>query len=178
MTSTTTRLDELRSQLEDAQSRLSRARTNLGTAVADADEVQAAVHRAEMATLERQIGELVAAVPVAEQRAQEAQRREEAERRAAAAHLHNERRAAKLAAAEKVDRAMRALGKAWAEFEALPEAGTRAARNRPFALRAALFHHAPTLGTKAEVLRVPGRQFRPLAESEGNATPTMQESNQ
>lgn len=71
---------------------------------------------------------------------------------------------------------MRALGAAWAEFEALPEAGTRAARNRPFALRAALFHHAPTLGTKVELLRVSGRQLRPLAESETNATPTMQET--
>ncbi len=179
MTSTTTtRLGELRAQHEEAQSRLARLRTNLGTAVADGDEVQASVLRAEMATLERQRDELAAALPIVEERVQEAQRREAAQQRAASARLHNERRAAKLEAAANVDRALAALGKAWAEFESLPEAGTRAARNRPFALRAALLHWAPTLGTKVELLRVPGRQLRPLAESELNATPILNETQQ
>ena len=166
-----TQLDELRARLEQAQANFGRRRTDLGTAIADGDQVRAATVRAEMATLECQMEELAAALPIVEARVQEAQRQEDAERRIAAVRLHNERRAAKLAAAAKVDRAMRALGRAWAEFEALPEVSNRASRNRPFATRAALSHWAPGLDATLELRRVPRPHWRPFAESETSATP-------
>ncbi len=122
MTTTTltadSRLAELRASLDETQERLTTTMRALGTAIADGDERAAAALRRDVAGMESRIAELEAALPIAEQRVQEARTAaEEAERRAAE-KLAEELKVAQLAAARKVDGALVALQAAWGDYVA------------------------------------------------------------
>jgi len=167
------RAAELRSALQDTARALDAARSALGEAIADGDDARAADARESVARLERLLGEFDAALPVAERRAREAAQAEAQRQQRVREKQANAQRKARVAAAKKVDAALRALGRAYTEYQATEtgggtgDAGRLARRNR-HAVSAALFHHAPELAAVIEPRRRPMREhYAPLADVVG-----------
>ena len=167
------RVAELRAALSQSEADLADARERLGTSIADGDEAQAEAARADAARYERLAVELRSALPVAERRAREAAQAEAQRQQRVREKAANAARKERLAAAKKVDAALRALGKAYREYQATEPGGTgddaaRLARRSRHAASAALFHHAPELAVVIEPKRRPMRaHYAPLAVAVG-----------
>jgi hypothetical protein len=160
--SKTDRAAELRAELTRVQADLIAARKRLGISIADGDERAAKSAREDVARCERLADELRSAIPVAEARvAREAQA--EAERaRKASEKAANEQRAKRIAAAKRVDEALRKLGAAYTEYLATapggrPEDRNRLARRSRHAIAAATFTAAPEFANAMEP------RYRPLS---------------
>lgn len=173
MVRTKERATELRTTLTTAEADLAEARSALGNAIADDDAAATATARSEVARLEKLVGELRSALPVAEQRVRDAADREADRQRREQKRALNKARKARLAAARKVDKALAALGRAYDEYAALPTGGTQAnaqrvARRSKWSLAAAIFRAAPSLASRLGVERMPRHHWRSLADSEGS----------
>ncbi len=156
------RAGELRAALSQAESDLAAARERLGTAIADGADSTAVDARAEVAQLERLHAELASALPIAERRAREAVEAEHQARRRTAEREANKNRKARIAAARKVDAALRTLGRAYDEYIATapggkPEDAARLARRSRHAVAAATFAAAPGFANAIEPHRRPPR---------------------
>lgn len=142
------RVAELRAALSQAEADLADARERLGVAVADDDTEAAAEAREDASRAERIADELRSALPVAERRAREAAQAEAQRQQRMREKAANAARKQRVAAAKKVDAALRALGKAYREYQATEPGGDSAAASRlsrrsRYAATAALFHAAP-----------------------------------
>ena len=170
-TTKTTRSEELRQAHVAATAELNHAQEALGSAVADGDEAQAAAARADVARLRSLIAELEAARPIALRREAEARRVAQEKAKRERERAQNKARAARVAAAKRVDKLMSQLGRAFAEYLATGTGGTgddanRLARRSRHAASAALFHHAPELALVIEPKRRPVRgHYQPLADA-------------
>ena len=178
----TDRAAQIRAALQTAEADLAEARSVLGSAIADGDEGAAASARREVSRTEQLTAELRAALPVAERRARDAADREAASRRAEQAHDANVQRAKRIAAARTVDKALASLGKAFDAYLDTAPGGTAEARvvlhrRSGIALRAAIFHHAASLGAALGIPRVAASFRRPLADSEAGVIAKLNESN-
>jgi len=172
---TATRSEELRAALEAASADLSTARAALGEAVADGDAKAATEARSDVARLERLVSELEAARPIALRREREAADKQAAQRRAEQARQANKNRKARISAARKVDAALLALGKAYADYldtapGGKPEDANRLARRSRSALAAATFNAAPEFADAIEVRRVPSMHRQSLEAAQSFVT--------
>ncbi|MCK6570166.1 hypothetical protein L6V77_03545 [Myxococcota bacterium] len=171
MKTNTPRSEELRAALEAAQHDLSAARDAIGEAVADSNESAAAELRGEVARLERLQGELTAARSIALRREREAADAERDAQRRVAEREANKNRKVRIAAAKKVDAALAALGKAYAEYlrtapGGRPEDANRLARRSRHAIAAATFTAAPEFADAMEPRRRPSRgHWQPLTRA-------------
>lgn len=165
------RAAELRAALDTTSSDLTAARTSLGEAIADGDDSAATEARSEVARLERFHGELSAALPVAERRAREAAQVEAQRQQKVREKAANAARKQRLAAAKKVDAALRSLGRAFDAYVSTEVGGAagdagRAARRARHAIAAATFHAAPGYADAIEPKRRPMRaHHEPLADA-------------
>jgi len=174
-TPTTSRSEELRAALEAASADLSTARAALGEAVADGDAKATTEARSDVARLERLVSELEAARPIALRREREAADKQGAQRRAEQAREANKNRKARVAAARKVDAALLALGKAYADYLGTapggrPEDANRLARRSRSALAAATLHAAPDFAEALDVRRVPTMHRQGLEAAQSHIT--------
>jgi len=174
LTKNKARAAELNAALQSAEADLAEARSALGTAVADDDTEAASDARAEVVRLEQLRAELSAALPIADQRTREAAEHEAKQRQSEANKAANATRKRRVAAARKVDAAMRALGRAFGEYTATDTGGTTEdrlvlARRARAALQAAMAHHALPVARALGVEAMPRTAHRrPLAEAEAN----------
>ncbi len=180
-TKNTERVAEVRAALQSTEAELAAARERLGIAIADGADGGARAARDEIAQLSARVAELSAVLPVTERRASEAAQREHAERIRKQNEAANLQRAKRLQAARAVDRALVSLGKAFDAYidtapGGTPEARVRLHRRSGISLRAAIFHHAPSLGSALEIPRIATAFRRPLADSESGVLPKLDES--
>jgi hypothetical protein len=172
-TKTQTRSQELTHALATVERELEAARGTLGLAVADDNISGAKAARVEVERLEKVASELRAAIPICRQREAEARRVAEEKARRERERAQNKARAARVAAARKVDKLMSQLGRAFAEYLSTETGGSgddaaRLARRSRHAASAALFHHAPELAHVIEPKRRPMRgHYQPLADAVG-----------
>lgn len=171
LTKATSRAAELRAALQSAEHEAAEARARLGIAVADADERAAKAAREDAARAERLADELRAALPIAESRARQAAEAEREAQRRVAEREANKNRKARVAAAKRVDEALRKLGAAYTEYlrtapGGRPEDANRLARRSRHAIAAATFTAAPEFADAMEPHRRPPRQhWQSLARS-------------
>jgi hypothetical protein len=170
-TKTQDRVAELRAALSQAEADRADARERLGIAVADDDTEAAAEAREDAARAERIADELRSALPVAERRAREAAQAEAQRQQRMREKAANTARKQRVAAAKKVDAALRTLGKAYTEYLATgtggrPEDANRLARRSRHAIAAATFLAAPEFAAAMDPHRRPPRQhWHPLARA-------------
>ncbi len=165
------RAAELRAALDTTSSDLTAARASLGEAIADGDDSAATEARAEVARLERLLGEFEAALPVAERRAREAAQAEAQRQQRVRERAANAARRARLSQVKRVDKAMAALGREYDKLLAMETGGTGAdaghiARRTRYTARGAFAHFASALSRVLDVPVIPAMHRRPLAESE------------
>ncbi|MBI1382633.1 MAG: hypothetical protein GC161_16270 [Planctomycetaceae bacterium] len=172
-TKTKTRSAELTDALAAATAELTAAQSRLGEAVADDNIHAAKAARAEVERMEKVASELRAALPICRKREAEQAQAERERQRRAAEKAANKARAARVAAAKRVDKILADLGKAYRDYLRTDAGGdgTSAnllARRQRHAASAALFHHAPELALVIEPRRRPMRaHYEPLADSVG-----------
>lgn len=165
------RAAEIRVSLESAEHAAAEARERLGVAIVAADERAAKAAREDVARSERLADELRAALPIAESRARQAADAEREAQRRAAEREANKNRKARVAAAKRVDEALRKLGAAYTEYlrtapGGRPEDANRLARRSRHAIAAATFTAAPEFAEAMEPHRRPPRQhWQSLARS-------------
>ena len=165
------RAAEIRVSLESAEHAAADARERLGVAIVAADERAAKAAREDVARSERLADELRAALPIAESRARQAADAERDAQRRAAEREANKNRKARVAAAKRVDEALRKLGAAYTEYlrtapGGRPEDANRLARRSRHAIAAATFTAAPEFAEAMEPHRRPPRQhWQSLARS-------------
>lgn len=175
MTNTTTkkpsRSEELTQALATVEAELACSSSSLGEAVADDDAEAAQAARTDVERLEKTADELRAAIPICRQR-EAVQRQAEAEKaRRATEREANKNRKQRLAAAKKVDAALRSLGRAFSDYLAIAPGGTaddanRLARRSRQAIAAATFHAAPDFANAIEPRRRPMKgHHQPLADA-------------
>lgn len=157
------RAAEIREELTRAERDAAEARDRLGIAIADADEKSAKAAREDAARAERLADELRAALPIAESRARQAAEAEREAQRRVAEREANKNRKARIAAAKRVDEALRKLGAAYTEYlrtapGGRPEDANRLARRSRHAIAAATFTAAPEFADAMEPHRRPPRQ--------------------
>jgi len=170
-TKTSSRTDELRAALSQAEADLADARERLGIAVADADDSATSVARTESERLERLVGELRSALPIAECRDREARNAEAQRQQRAREKAQNKARKARIAQARRVDKLMSELGREYDKLLSLETGGTgadtgRVARRTRYSARGALAHFAGSLSRVLEVPVIPKMHRKPLADSE------------
>ena len=166
------RAAEIQAALESAEADLDVAQGTLGVAIADADEQAATEARAEVERLQKLSSELRTAFPIAQEREREIAEQEAAERQREQNRSTNAQRKRRIEAAQRVDEALSALGRAYDEYEATAAGGSNedrlvVARRSKAALAMAMAFHALPVTRALGVQAVPGAQHRRgLAETE------------
>lgn len=174
-TNTTDRATELRTELSSARADLTQAVERLGVAVADGNKSAAATAREDVSRAERLCDELASALPIAERRAREQAQAEAQKAQKAREKAANVARTRRISAARKVDAALLALGKAYAEYletapGGKPEDAARLARRSRSALAAATLNAAPDFAEALEVRRIPSMHRQTLEAAQSFVT--------